>query len=333
MTLYLNLLKRFGLRMWGSFIVGTLASVIPYVVIILVATFLLITIGVAGGLAGLSGIDPMTDPEAVFSAIFSPGVIVTALLFFLFYILVSLFVSAFTTAGSFGVVSEAIQEEKASVGAYFRYGFRRLFPMLGLMVVLFLLAIPPILPLVIGVFMLAAGKGWSIALGVMLFVLTFIGYIAYALITMHAPPALIAEKRGVFESIAASFNAFQKRFGQVLLSGLILLGLSIAWSILSLLLKWGISGANPLDPFAAASAGRNFLSTILLFPVGLAMNVILVFTLVFRYLHVIQPAPSGPGGGSGATVAAEATNADGETATGPLPPEEETNNPKTNGLR
>lgn len=335
MTSYFDTFRRFGLKMWGSFIVGTLAAAIPMVIIGLILVFALVAISLAG-IAGAGGsLDPFSNPEAIFSTIFNPATMIIAILMILFFIFVSMLTSAFTSAGSTGVVSEAIQEGRATVSAYFRYGFRRLFPMLGLTIVLFLLAIPPIIPLVIGIFMFAAETGWGIALGIIFMLLTVLAYIVYGLIVMHAPTILIAEQKGVFESLSASYNAFRKKFGQVLLSAVILFGISIVGGIITLLLQWGISGANPFDISAEPHPIRSMLSSFLMVPVNAGLQVIVVFTLVFRYLHVINPklpqggspepvtvGPTGPYPASGTEVAPQPPHQEAETRS-PEPPRNE----------
>lgn len=292
LTAYFDLLKRFGWRMWGSFIVGSLAASIPMVILMIILVFAIIAIGVSS-VIGAGAVDPFSDPDALFSTIFSGGTIIMTILFMLFFFFVSLLTSAFTSAGSTGVVSETIQEGRATIGAYFRYGFRRLFPMLGLSLVLFLLAIPPAIPLVIGIVLFAVAETWSIILGVICLLLTILAYIIYSLIVMHAPAILIAEQQGVFASIAGSFRAFQKRFGEVILSGLILLGISIVGGVATMLLSWVIGGMNPFDFESEPNPFRSLLSSILMVPINAGLQLVIVFTLVFRYLHVIKTPPTG----------------------------------------
>lgn len=288
MSTYTEILNRHGLKMWGSFIVGSLAAIIPMMIVVVIGVILFVLIGFSA-VAGLEHIDPLRDLEALLSAFINPGTILIGLGFFAFLVLISLLTSAFTSAGSVGVVSEAILEDRSAVGTYFRYGFRRLFPMLGLHLVLFLLAIPPIIPFIIGIFFFATGEIWGGLFGIIGVLLTIIAYIAYSLIVMHAPTALIAQSKGVFESIASSFNAFYKKFGQVLLSGVILFGISIAGGTISLILEWLIVGVNPFDVNAEPHPFRSILSLFLMFPINIALQMIITFTLAFRYLRVIDP--------------------------------------------
>lgn len=290
MNTYTEILNRHGLKMWGSFIVGSLATIIPMMIVVFIGVILFFLIG-RSALIGLEHIDPLRHPEELFKAFINPGTILIGLGFFAFLILVSLLASAFTSAGSVGVVSEAILENRSAVGTYFRYGFRRLFPMLGLHIVLFLLTIPPIIPFIIGIFFFATEKIWGVLFGIISMLLTIIAYLAYALIVMHAPTALIAHSKGVFESISDSFNAFYKKFGQVLLSGVILFGISIIGGMISLMLEWLFVGVNPFDVTAESNPFRSFLSLFLMFPVNIALQMIVTFTLAFRYLRVIHPAP------------------------------------------
>lgn len=316
---YLELLNRHGLKMWGSFMVGTLAAAIPMFVI----TFILIFVIIAVGFAGLSGIDPFSSPNAILGAIFNPGFIIIGMLSLLFILFLSLLTSAFTSAGSIGVVADGIQQDRTTVGTYFRYGFRRLFPMLGLNLVLFLLAIPPMIPLIIGIFAFSTEAVWGIVLGIILLLLTVILYIVYGLIVFHAPTALIAEQKGVFESLSASFHAFRSKFGQVLLSAVILFGISIAGGIITLLLEWLILGANPLDPYAEVHPLRSFLSIILMFPINTALQVIVISTLVYRYLRVIKPQPPEGGSPEPVTVAPTGPSPISGSEGSPEPPRQE----------
>ena len=293
MSAYFDLWRRFGWKMWGSFLVGSLAAAIPMVFLIIVAVFGIIAIGVTSVIG--AGFDPLADPEDMFTALFSSGTIVVAILFFLFFLIASMLTSAFSYAGAAGVVTEVIQEQRASIGAYFRYGFRRLFPMLGLTVIMFLLAILPAIPAIIGVIFLAIAEGWSVALGIIFVLLTVLAYIVYGLMVMHAPIILIAERKGVFASLGQSFRTFYRRFGQVVLSALILFGISIVGSVITLILEWAIAGVNPFDIYAESDPFRSFLSSILIFPISVGLQLIVMFTLAFRYLHIIQPPPTNGG--------------------------------------
>ena len=292
MTSYFDLLNRHGLKMWGSFMVGTLAAAIPVIVVTAFFVFMLAAIG----LAGLSSIDPFSSsPEAILGTFLSPGMIIGGLLFLLFFIFISLVTTAFTSAGSIGVVADGIQKNQTGVGTYFRYGFRRLFPMLGLQLVTLLLAVLPMIPVVIGILSFSTETVWGVALGIILSLLTFVLYIVYGLIVMHAPAALIAKNKGVFDALSASFHAFRTKFGPVALSAVILFAVSMAGGIVTVLLEGLISGANPLDPYAEVHPLRSFLSLILMFPVNIALQVIVISTLVFRYLRVIHPDPPSDG--------------------------------------
>lgn len=281
---------------------GSLAAAIPVIVMTFIFVFALIAIGVAG----LGSIDPYSSPDAILGALFNPGLIAVGILLLLILAIVALLTSAFTSAGSIGVVADGIQQDHTTVGTYFRYGFRRLFPMVGLNLVMFLLAIPPIIPFVIGLLAFSAEAIWSIALGIILSLLTVLLYIVYGLIVFHAPTALIAEQKGVFESLSASFDAFRTKFSQVFLSAIILFGISFVGGIFTLLLEWFISGANPLDPYAEVNPIRSLLSIVLMFPLNTALQVIVISTLVYRYLRVIKPQP--PTGGSTDSVSNEPTD-------------------------
>ncbi|AQS55094.1 hypothetical protein [Novibacillus thermophilus] len=292
MTSYFDMLNRHGLKIWGSFMVGTLAAAIPVIVITFFFTFMLAAIV----LARLSGIDPFnSSPEAILETLLNPGMVVVGILFLLFFILISLLTSAFTSAGSIGVVADSIQKNKTGVGTYFRYGFRRLFPMLGLHLVTLLLAVLPLIPVVIGVLLFFTETVWGVAWGIILFLLTIVLYIVYGLVVLHAPAVLIAKNKGVFEALSASFHAFRTKFGQVALSALILFAITMAGGIVTLVLEGLISGINPLDPYAEVHPLRSFLSLILMFPVNSALQVIVISTLVFRYLRVIHPDPPSDG--------------------------------------
>ena len=69
----------------------------------------------------------------------------------------------------------------------------------------------------------------------------------------------------------------------------------MAGGIVTLVLEGLISGINPLDPYAEVHPLRSFLSLILMFPVNSALQVVVISTLVFRYLRVIHPDPPSDG--------------------------------------
>lgn len=291
MSAYFDLLKRFGWKMWGSMLLGSLAASIPMVFLVIIMIIGIVAIGMTSVIS--SGADFFDDPDTFLAALFNPGTIIMTILFFFLFFLFTLLTSAFSSAGSIGVVSEAIQEDRATIGAYFRYGFRRLFPMLGLSLVLFLLAIPPAIPFVIAIFLFIVGEAWSIVLGIICVLLTILAYIVYTLIVFHAPTILIAEAQGVFASIAASFRAFQKRFGEVIISGLIILAISFIGGIFILLLDFVISGDNLFNLEAQPNPFRSLLSNILLFPINVGLQLVITYTLAFRYLRVIKTPPAG----------------------------------------
>lgn len=291
MAAYLDVWKKFGWRMFGSFVVGSLAALIPMIFLGVILVVTLIAIGITS--VDIAGADPFYDIDIFLESLFTPVTIAVMIIFFILFFIGSILTSAFTSAGSIGIASAAMQERRVTVGTFFRYGFRRLFPMLGLSLMQMVMAIIPGIPLIIAIFLFAHAKAWSVILGIIFVLLTVLAYLLYALIVLHAPTILITERAGVFASIAGSYLAFRNRFPEVMLSALILLGIVIAGGIITFIIQLTIVGLSFFDLQAEPDPFRNLLGNVITFPIQVGIQLVAVVTLVFRYLHIIKVPPTG----------------------------------------
>lgn len=296
MESYMSLLKRHGMKLWGGFLLGNLATFIPVFVVIFMFMFVVIFAVSTSGLALAE--HAIDNPVALLEMIFSPSLIAIALLLALFGIIVGLFTSTFITAGSIGITAEAVTADRGTVGDFFSFGFRRLFPMFGLMLVLFLLAIPILFVAFFAATSFAAASdvpGEGVGSGLFFLLLTLLLFALYGLMFMHAPVSLIVEQKGVFDSISESFNTFKNNFGQVFLSGIIALAISIAGYLVLTIIS-SIVGFGSINHLEDRSLISSSLLNIVFFPLTCAIQMFVVSSIVFRYLRIIKQPPVTGGG-------------------------------------
>src|SRR5699024_9629720 len=98
-----------------------------------------------------------------------------------------------------------------------------------------------------------------------------------------------------FASIAESYRVFQRKFGEVILSALIILGIAIVGGLLTLILQFIIVGVSAFDINTEPNPFRSLLGSIVTMPIQVGLQLVALFTLVFRYLHVIKRPPTDNG--------------------------------------
>ena len=147
-------------------------------------------------------------------------VLISLLIFSIFFILAFFLYSGFTSAGMNSMVNHAVFEDRSSLQIYFAQGLRFMWKMAGQQFLLFLFFIPSIVLFALGIVIFAAGlmEGNESLLLVSLLPLLVatILTIVLALVFLHAPVILVAENTGIWKAIAL----FRPAFYAVLRAGL-----------------------------------------------------------------------------------------------------------------
>ncbi|MDR6226506.1 hypothetical protein [Desmospora profundinema] len=216
-----EMLKKHGLKMWGTNLLGHLLTyaVLSVIYFILYFVFVIFFIALFAFVEG-GGADPFQDGFVAMMGF----ILVVSLVFGL----ISALVYSLVVSGSFSMVSEVVWRDRFQFATYFQHGFRLLWKTIQQMLLLCLLSIPICLPFFFSLFGLVwsldHGDGSSVILLALLTFLSLIPILLFTLATLHAPVILVAEERGPWQSLKDSLHLFTNRFGTVFRSGLSLLG-------------------------------------------------------------------------------------------------------------
>ncbi|MBA4494601.1 hypothetical protein ACFO25_12745 [Paenactinomyces guangxiensis] len=216
---YFGILKRHGLKLWVSNLLGYLAtSTVTYILaLILIAIYLVIVAAVAG--SSIDGIsETMSDTEAgmyFLEMLTSPGVLLPTLFFFLLFMIVIALTSAFQYAGAISVTVEAAEQNRSDIGTYFTRGFKYTGKMFVLMLLWFAAYLVPSIIGGISIPLFITEEVVGIIIGLLLLLISFILYILISIAFFHAPVILIVENTGATQAMTKSFYLLRKAFGRV----------------------------------------------------------------------------------------------------------------------
>lgn len=310
---YFSLLRKHGLKIWLSNLLGNLAASM----VVAVATFILVFAGmiIVGATAGplLMGLNEnMTEEEllqAMNQLFSSPGVVITLLILFLLFFIFILLPTAFQTAGSIAVATEAAAFNRSDIGTYFSKGFKYTGKMFLFFLLSSLLYSAVFVVGGISLPLFATDSAGGIIIGILLILVSLILAVVLGLALMHAPVILIAENTSVTRAISKSFylvkRAFGRVFGSAFYSFLIAMGFFVAFFIVMFVLALIMAG------FSSASGGEDGVSVILSLvgnligmvfswvagPVITTLTSLLIIYRYFKYMrHWINP--NSPGGES-----------------------------------
>lgn len=291
MSKFFSLFGRHGFKTWLTFLLGT-AIITGIVTLIWFISFII------GGILLATEITPhlvdfsLEDPESWEGLIkIAPGLIVGAILFFIITYLITLPFFSLLTSGLYSSVRENVFENRFSFGTFFSGGFSNWWRVLKQNFLYFLLFSPLVALFVLSIFFIIVDGLAIIGLLIILFLLLLTPFLLMG--TLFAPAILITEKTGAFRSIATSFRLMFRSFGQVLLSFILIAGITFTLTLVLTL---------PVTLLTIVSDTEDSLITIFTTPyeylVSTFVAVLSTFILFFRY-HQLRPVlyPTDPGSG------------------------------------
>jgi hypothetical protein len=294
---YFELLRRHGLMLWASFLVGSLAAGIIVGIAAVILGIISVIVLFAGAADALSSLQESLNPDspdlfAYGDEFFSPEMIFPLLIIGLLFIGIFLLYSGFTSAGTNSIMQKTVFEDRSSIEIYFSQGFRYMFKMVGQQLLIFLLCLPVWIPLILGIVLIVygstAGSAGSFLGGLFLLLISIVLFVVLALAFMHAPVILVTENTGIWKSIALSFRLFKESFGQVFLSGLIVFLINLMFGGIMFVL-----GLIFVDPPAASSAdisiGGDLFFSLLRWIVSFFIQVLSLLAIFVRYRNLLRP--------------------------------------------
>lgn len=275
MNSFTEIVKKHGLILWLCHVV---ASLIVFGVIML-----LVMVGVFAAVGiGISSMYSITMQNIIHSlqhlSLWAVGG--TAIFLGLIGILVFLLSSSFGRAGGVAVTASAVNRDEATFQIFFWQGYKNMWRILGLWFVSFIVCFVP-LGLVgsIAAYLLGGaftdGAGVNIGAGIFSILVMVILGLFIGLGLLFSQYILIAENEPIWKSICASFALLRKEFGQVFLTGLILLGVGFAFAVPSML--W-LAGGRSL----AFSPSYNLI-------VSPIVATLVTLILTYRYYRYMRP--------------------------------------------
>lgn len=288
MVTYFQLFGRHGLKMWGTFLLGTLMAQVINMIMAVIFYFVGAAVFLASIGLNLEDLQSGTSPEEMFSG-FEPGAFLVVILLLLLWIILQSFVSCFQMAGSYGMASEAVLDGSTSIGTYFQTGFRYFWKFFLQCILILLFSLPLLIPFGLadlGI-LFSDEVGSTIGLGISWF-FWFVfggGLLMYFFSVMFAPVILTSENMGPWQSLRYSFQftyrSFGKVFGTGLLNTLILLPFAVIFILLSLLM---VPQGEEASLAAIGSTLLFILLTFLLAP--LAQAAVLLMTALRYKIHL-----------------------------------------------
>lgn len=288
-------LKRHGLMLWLANLFGAIAT---STLLSLLGTIVFILILFAGVLTFLSiDFSVIDSPEVISSKWFEN--ITTGILGFIAIILsilvligLSLFVGTFQVAGNYVIVDEVFKKNRVSIGNYFIKGLKYTFKILVLMMVVSLLFLPIFLLMGFAIYLILTPDLIQIILAIGIFIIALFLSLLFSLAILYAPFILVSENKGVFQSVLLSIRLLQKKFGQVLLSCLLIWVVSLIFVIANLLLYIPVF-FSLLDPTGILIAISSITVTILQIIFGVVGSPFLLaligLIIAYRYHKYLRP--------------------------------------------
>lgn len=214
----MDIFKRHGLTLS----LGALLSYLVMLIVSLLAGGILV--GIIGG--SISAIFANTDdPSALFSTLGVGAIILISLLYLMF----GLFANGYTVAGLTGAVNDAVFRNQSSVGSFINYGFKNLWKTIKLLLLLFLLAIPVYLVLLVLNLIPVIGVLFDILVLIFIFIPASAAF-THSFILSHE------KNLGAWDSIKAGFKTFTKAYGKTFVSSLLafvsVLGIALVFALL-----------------------------------------------------------------------------------------------------
>ncbi|MDN4592621.1 hypothetical protein [Polycladomyces subterraneus] len=206
-------------------------------------------------------------------------------LYFLFY----LAIISFFVGGYYGPAVQAVFEDRVTIGSFFRYGYRFVFRFAGKYVLIVILGLLLVLPSVL--LIATSHSDWVKSIGVIWYLFVYVYLIIWV---SHSHVIMIAENEKVFRSVKLAWLASWRKWGQSLLTFLMIL----AWFAAPLVLIL------PLIPLSENNLALKVILGILAFLTGLYyiyLIAVIPLLIVWRYKMKIRPAiiPTPPPGPSG----------------------------------
>ncbi|MGA9172940.1 MAG: hypothetical protein WBZ33_03040 [Thermoactinomyces sp.] len=255
MLRFSDILRKHGIKLWLSNLVGSLA--VGFVGGIILVFFILAFLIVGGAtLAGTlpqgMNLENLTTEEIdrLFGSLFSsPGTWVFLVIFLIIGAILYLIIESFKSAGSVSVALQAVMENESDIATYFNKGFKY---MVKIFLVLLLSSLAYLVPgLLLGIGIVAASAN-SVIIGTLLVLIGIVGFFALGLAFMHAPYILISEDTDVINSLKKSIQLFTKAFGRVFgsafFAALIVFAIMIVLVIIGFILGL-IAGGSPDNLF------------------------------------------------------------------------------------
>lgn len=247
----------------------------------------------------------MESPEQVISQLFEQAAVGMLGIFGILLILLALIglswlAWAFQNAALYVAVDGVIKTNQVSIGNYFIKGFKNMFRMFLLMVTSALLYLPFFLIQAIAIyFMILNPDPIQIVISIGIVIILLILMLLLALALLHAPYILISENTGVIRSIRLSFQLFRRSFGQVFLTCLLTIAVTISYIMIGMMIHLP-SLFGLLDPTGVLVTVLSIFMQIIQAIYGFAGSSLLItingLILAYRY-HKYLRANILPGGG------------------------------------
>ncbi|MCS1351530.1 hypothetical protein [Mechercharimyces sp. CAU 1602] len=288
MNTYFNLLRRQGLHLWLSFLLGSIATqVILSIAFIFIGVLGVMTIGFAYA-SDFEEIFNNSDLRLTIDALVNflvstPSFIITIIIFILVLSAISLIPSSFLKAGMYGLVNKTVNGEKANINTFFAQGIKWVWHMVLQGLLIFLLYLPLFLFSLVPIFLIIGG---AIAAPILLFLMIFFIQLMMWIGLMHAPIMMIAEDVSPWTAIKGSFSLFFRSMGKVFGSVLSVIGISVLFMLPLLIITVVLSILLSTSSEEAMGIGNlliQMISMLYQYTVIPFMQVMTTLAIVLRY--------------------------------------------------
>lgn len=290
-------LKRHGLKLWLSNLLGTIATSTILVFLGVIIFFLSLLTGFFTFYSLDNAPVDFTSPDLSnqLTSIFqyaSLGLIGMFLIFLLYILLIAL-ISSFQVGGQYAVANEAIKFNRVNIGTYFTKGFKNIFKLFLLSIINLFLYLPALIVIGIGIWVMFPFEDFvSFIIGIAIILIAVILIFLVSIAILHAPFILVAENSGIIQSLIYSFRLFSKKFGQVFLTCLFVFGVFLLYflgeALIYLPVLFGF-----LDPTGLLITISSIFVNIIQFAYNLA-GLPLLFAIsglitAYRYYRYLRP--------------------------------------------
>jgi hypothetical protein len=218
--------------------------------------------------------------SALSSIAWTPGLIATIVLVVLAILAPLIIVATWFNAGALAMINDVINGRKTGSASFFAGARELLGRLLGFWILsclLYLIAATPLIILVgIFAFLGAGNKVALIILLVIFFLIFLVAALFLGVALLFGPPIVVRERLGPAAAISRSFSLLKERPGHVILSFLMVIGVSIAVSLAFVILFLPLSVLAKAQPGSAVlqalNSGASLLHNVVSFILGIILS-------------------------------------------------------------